>query len=146
MRTRLSWPARSSGPARRPAEVLPVPGTMLSVSVHVGEAEEDGADLAQLYERDAEPLRGRDAVLLRSGEPVAKVLDLPWDDDDPAHLERARAAEGRVVLAGRLGPENVRAAIEAVEPWAVDAASRLEAEPGIKDPEKVRAFVKAARC
>lgn len=137
---------RVDGSPRRAAEVLPVPETMLSVSVHVGEAEEDGADLAQVYERDAERLRGRDAVLLRSGEPVAKVLDLPWDDDDPAHLERARAAEGRVMLAGRLGPENVRAAIDAVEPWAVDAASRLEVEPGIKDPEKVRAFVEAARC
>jgi phosphoribosylanthranilate isomerase len=49
------------------------------------------------------------------------------------------------VLAGRLGPENVRRAIEAVRPWAVDAASRLEREPGIKDHEHVRAFVEAAR-
>ena len=56
------------------------------------------------------------------------------------------AADGRVVLAGRLGPDNVRAAIDAVNPWAVDAASRLESEPGIKDHAKVRAFVEAARC
>ena len=49
------------------------------------------------------------------------------------------------MLAGRLGPDNVREAVRAVRPWAVDAASRLEAEPGVKDHEKVRAFVAAAR-
>ena len=75
-----------------------------------------------------------------------RILDLPWDEDDPGHLARAEAADGRVVLAGRLGPDNVRAAIDAVRPWAVDAASRLESEPGIKDHAKVRAFVEAARC
>ena len=120
---------------------------MLSVSVHVGEARDEGADLVQLYDRDRDGrLRGRDAVLLRDGEPVARVLDLPWDEDDPDHIARARAAAGRVVLAGRLGPDNVRAAIDAVRPWAVDAASRLESEPGIKDHDKVRDFVEAARC
>jgi phosphoribosylanthranilate isomerase len=129
---------------RRATDVLPVPETMLSVSVHVGEYEERGADLVQVYERE-NGHRGRDAVLLRNGEPVARVLDLPWEEDDPGHLARVQAASGRVVLAGRLGPENVRQAIAAVHPWAVDAASRLEVEPGIKDHERVRAFVGAAR-
>jgi phosphoribosylanthranilate isomerase len=49
------------------------------------------------------------------------------------------------MLAGRLGPDNVADAVRAVRPWAVDAASRLEAAPGIKDHDKVRAFVAAAR-
>ena len=49
------------------------------------------------------------------------------------------------MLAGGLSPENVRKAIEAVRPWAVDASSSLEAAPGIKDHERVRAFVAAAR-
>ncbi|HMB19382.1 MAG TPA: hypothetical protein VKO41_08745 [Gaiellaceae bacterium] len=126
-------------------EVLPVPDTMLSVSVHVGEYEDRGADLVQLYEREDGRVRGRDAVLLRNGEQVARVLDLPWEGDDSEHLQRAQAAEDRVVLAGRLGPENVRPAIDAVHPWAVDAASKLEREPGIKDHARVRAFVEAAR-
>ena len=39
----------------------------------------------------------------------------------------------------------IRAAIEAVRPWAVDASSRLEVVPGVKDPERVRAFVEAAQ-
>jgi indole-3-glycerol phosphate synthase len=126
-------------------EVLPVPETMLSVSVHVGRYEDRGADLIQLYEHEDGRVRGRDAVLLRDGEQVARVLDLPWEEEDPEHLHRAQAADDRIVLAGRLGPENVRRAIDAVKPWAVDAASRLEREPGIKDHERVRAFVEAAR-
>jgi indole-3-glycerol phosphate synthase len=130
---------------RRAASVLPVPDTMLSVSVHVGEYEDQGADLVQLYDEQPGAVRGRDAVLLRDGEAVARALDLPWDEGDPEHFTRAAEEEGRVMLAGRLGPDNVRAAIDAVQPWAVDAASRLEREPGIKDHDKVRAFVQAAR-
>jgi indole-3-glycerol phosphate synthase/phosphoribosylanthranilate isomerase len=129
---------------RRAADLLPVPETMLSVAVHVGEFDERGADLVQLYERE-DGHRARDAVLLRDGEAVARVIDLPWEEQDPTHLDRARKTKGRIVLAGRLGPDNVRAAIDAVDPWAVDAASRLEVEPGIKDHDKVRAYVEAAR-
>ena len=130
---------------RRAPEVLAVPDDRLSVAVFVGEAEEAGSDLVQLYSREEGRVRGRDAVLFRKGEEVAQVVDLPWDEPDPLHLQRAAVAEGRVMLAGRLGPDNVREAIRAVRPWAVDAASKLEAEPGIKDQDKVRAFVAAAR-
>jgi indole-3-glycerol phosphate synthase/phosphoribosylanthranilate isomerase len=129
---------------RRAADLLPVPETMLRVAVHVGESDERGADLVQLYERE-DGHRARDAVLLRDGRAVGRVLDLPWEKEDPGHLDRAARAEGRLMLAGRLGPDNVRAAIDAVQPWAVDAASRLEVEPGIKDHDKVHAYVEAAR-
>jgi indole-3-glycerol phosphate synthase/phosphoribosylanthranilate isomerase len=129
---------------RRADDLLPVPEKMLRVAVHVGEYDERGADLVQLYARE-NGHRARDAVLLRDGQEVARVVDLPWEQGDPKHLERARNADGRIVLAGRLGPDNVRDAIETVKPWAVDAASRLEVEPGIKDHERVRAFVGAAR-
>jgi indole-3-glycerol phosphate synthase len=134
----------AEGSPRRAAEVLPVPETVLSVAVFVGEPEEQGADLVQLYEREEGTVRGRDAVLLRNGERVARVADLPWDGEDSEHWQNSRG-DDRIVLAGRLGPHNVRAAIQAVHPWAVDAASQLESAPGIKDHEKVRAFVQAAR-
>ena len=129
---------------RRAAAVLPVPATMLSVAVVVGEAEGD-ADLVQLYPPEEGKVRGRDAVLLRAGEEVARVVDLPWQEEDSTHLERARAVEGRVMLAGGLGPENVRAAIDAVRPWAVDASSSLETAPGEKYHGRIRAYVDAAR-
>jgi indole-3-glycerol phosphate synthase/phosphoribosylanthranilate isomerase len=130
---------------RRAPEVLPVPDDRLSVAVFVGEADEASSDLVQVYRREEGRVRGRDAVLLHAGETVAHVVDLPWDEDDPLHLRRAARVEGRVMLAGRLGPENVGDAVRAVRPWAVDAASKLEVEPGIKDHDKVRAFVAAAR-
>jgi indole-3-glycerol phosphate synthase/phosphoribosylanthranilate isomerase len=130
---------------RRAPRVLDVPDDRLSVAVFVGEAEDADSDLVQLYTHEEGRVRGREARLLRDGEPVAEVIDLPWEGDDPFHLQRAAVAEGRVMLAGRLGPDNVRAAISAVRPWAVDAASRLEAKPGIKDPDKVREFVANAR-
>ncbi len=130
---------------RRAHDVLPVPETMLAVAVYVGEPGAARADLVQLYPREEGKVRGRDGALLRNGQEVARVLDLPWQEQDSEHLARAAAAEGRIVLAGGLGPENVRAAIETVRPWAVDASSSLEREPGIKDHERVRAYVAAAR-
>ncbi len=131
---------------RHVPEVLAVPETVLSVAVFVGDVLEQEADLVQLYPREQGKVRGRDAVLLRDGEEVARVVDLPWQEDDPTHLERAHraGAAGRIVLAGGLGPENVGTAIEAIRPWAVDASSRLEREPGVKDHARVHAYVQAA--
>jgi indole-3-glycerol phosphate synthase len=136
----------AEGSPRRAPAVLDVPETALSVAVEVGEPEETGADLVQLYADDGGSVRGRDAVLLRDGEEVARVLDLPWQGADPDHWRNAAAAGGRVMLAGGLSPENVREAIDTVHPWAVDASSSLEREPGVKDHDRVRAYIEAARA
>jgi indole-3-glycerol phosphate synthase/phosphoribosylanthranilate isomerase len=129
---------------RRAHAVLDVPETVLSVAVYVGEPRDDGADLVQLYERE-DGHRARHGALYLSGRQVARVLDQPWQAQDPEHWARAAATEGRIMLAGGLAPDNVADAIAAVRPWAVDASSSLEVAPGIKDHERVHAFVAAAR-
>lgn len=55
------------------------------------------------------------------------------------------AAERPVLLAGGLDADNVAAAIRAVRPFGVDASSKLESSPGVKDAELVRRYVAAVR-
>jgi phosphoribosylanthranilate isomerase len=127
--------------------VLDTPDETLAVSVFVEETHETPADLVQFHpDRGSAGVRSRDAMLLRDGVQVAQVLDQPWQEHDPLHWSRAAATDGRIMLAGGLGPENVREAIAAVHPWAVDASSSLEASPGVKDHDRIRAYVEAARA
>ena len=56
-----------------------------------------------------------------------------------------QTVSSRVVLAGGLNADNVRSAIEQVNPAGVDVSSGVEREKGIKDVAMMRAFVKAAR-
>jgi len=56
------------------------------------------------------------------------------------------AREQCVVLAGGLTPDNVGVAIQQVSPYAVDVSSGVERSAGIKDVQKMRAFVNAVQC
>lgn len=63
--------------------------------------------------------------------------------------DTAAAASGQdlppLIVAGGLHSRNVVAAIDVLQPWGVDVASGVEAEPGRKDPERLRRFISAAR-
>jgi phosphoribosylanthranilate isomerase len=55
----------------------------------------------------------------------------------------AAAARRRVILSGGITPQNIRAAVEAVDPFAIDVSSGVERSPGEKDPERMRALFDA---
>lgn len=81
---------------------------------------------------------GADAVLVDNATPGSgQVFDWSLAEDAPANV--------RLILAGGLDADNVASAIERVQPWGVDAVSRLESSPGRKDPRALRSFIQAAR-
>jgi phosphoribosylanthranilate isomerase len=87
-----------------------------------------------------DPLREDcDAVIIDGSHGSGREFD--------ASFARSVVQHSRVpaILAGGLTTENVQAAIEAVNPYAVDVASGVEQKPGIKDEEKIRAFIRACR-
>lgn len=131
-----------------------------------------GLDLIQLSGDEtpglAAPFAARSVKAFRTGgEPAAEDLAVwgdTWRDawgwlfDAPhgslyggtgegwAYGGVARLArERRIFLAGGLGPDNVRGAIEASRPFAVDVCSRVESAPGIKDPELLRRLFEEVR-
>jgi len=105
--------------------------------IYGGAAPEDARKWHALRMIDDTPVpaaEGAEAILL-DGAQSGSTFD--WS--------RARGAATRVIVAGGLDASNVADAIRVAEPWGVDASSRLESAPGVKDHEKVRRFVAAAR-
>lgn len=93
-----------------------------------------GADIQAL-----EPFRTDMHLLDASVEGMRGGTGEAWEWS----LLRTRRSRVPFILSGGLTPENVADGIAATHPWAVDTASGTESEPGIKDPELVRAFLAA---
>ena len=107
------------------------------------------ANFAQQQHREAgQPAEGSfDTYFLDSGgsrQPGGTGQTFDWEAAKPA-VDGMRKGGLKVAVAGGLTPENVGEAIGILRPWGVDVVSGVEARPGKKDPEKVRAFVKAVR-
>jgi phosphoribosylanthranilate isomerase len=85
-------------------------------------------------------------VMLDSGtpqQPGGTGNPIDWKAAVP--LVETMSKNVNVVIAGGLNPSNVTEAIRILNPWGVDVVSGVEASPGKKDPEKVRAFITAVR-
>ena len=90
---------------------------------------------------------GADAVVLDAavpGQAGGTGVSLDWAALAP-EVARLRS-RGTVVLAGGLRPENVAEAVTLAGPDVVDVSSGVERSPGIKDPERMRAFAEAVRA
>jgi phosphoribosylanthranilate isomerase len=121
-------------------------------------AEEAGMDVVQMHgaETPAQmPVGTRvwkafrvtpewDASVMADYAVEAFLLDGPSPGAGEVFDWRRVAGLRNIILAGGLGPDNVSEAIRQVRPWGVDACSRLERAPGVKDYDKMRRFIKAA--
>jgi phosphoribosylanthranilate isomerase len=102
-----------------------------------------------IADRIADHARNRhvDAVLVDSRTATAVGgTGATFDWVEARRTVFADAGRLRLIAAGGLNPENVAEAIATLRPWGVDAVSGVEAEPGRKDPKKLRAFLARARA
>jgi phosphoribosylanthranilate isomerase len=90
---------------------------------------------------------GLAALLIDSGTaavPGGTGRQFDWNETKP--VIEMLASHFSIIVAGGLTPTNVRQPLKILSPWGVDVSSGVEASPGKKDPEKVRAFVAAVRA
>jgi phosphoribosylanthranilate isomerase len=113
------------------------------------QADGDGANATvvaeQLRQIDADGLASRVLVDAKVGASLGGGTGVAFDWD-AARATLSEAGAGlKLIVAGGLRADNVADAIRRLKPWGVDVASGVEQSPGRKDPEKLAAFIRAAR-
>jgi phosphoribosylanthranilate isomerase len=121
------------------ARILLLRPTAIQVSHPFVFAEDPGAKVIRAIKRGARLPEDCDAIVVDDSHGSGRPFDLSFARN--AVLQ----SKVPVILAGGLNPENVGEAIRQVHPYAVDVASGIERAPGIKDTEKIRAFIAACR-
>jgi phosphoribosylanthranilate isomerase len=172
-RSRRWVDARAAGRVAEAARAARADVTLVGVFVNQAPEEIEalveavGLDLVQLHGTEspeicarfgeraikAMAIRGMEDVRLLDDYPdVPFVLDTPSPDFGGSGrtfdwtLAKAAVGSGhRILLAGGLTPANVALAVREVAPFGVDVASGVESSAGVKDPDKVRRFIAAAK-
>ena len=108
------------------------------------DAENAAVVAEQLRQIDADGLAARVLIDAKVGENLGGTgVTFDWG---AARATLAEAGNGlKLIVAGGLRAENVADAIRKLNPWGVDVASGVEQSPGRKSPEKLAAFIRAAR-
>ena len=141
------------------------------VGVFIDEDPDEVRRIAELLDLDLLQLHGSEPPGFDAGRPVMKVLkvrdgNVPGTDDwpDPIMLDswsadqrggtgqtwdwevaRPLFASRQVFIAGGLEPGNVGKVVSEFRPYGIDVSSGVEARVRVKDPEKLRAFIRAVR-
>lgn len=135
-----------------------IPSGALCVGVFLGQSTEEITEaaqrwnlhVAQIYD-DASPLMPIWKARRFNGEAVSAPVDMPllWDvkmpDSEMPGVWKRLSNHPVFALAGGLTPENVTDAVEICRPVWVDVARGVEMKPGIKDPTRLREFIKVLR-
>ena len=141
------------------------------VGVFIDQEQDEVRQIAEFVGLDLVQLHGSESPGFAAGRPVIKVLkvkdgEIPGAEDwpDPVMLDswspdqrggtgrtwdwelaRPLLSRRRVFIAGGLEPGNVGVVVSEFKPYGVDVSSGVEASIGIKDPDKIREFVRAVR-
>lgn len=117
------------------------PGLKLTLAFPVPRLLEEG-----LFTFDEASKKMLHAIMFDSGTAVTRGgTGRTFDWQQAQSLIQTFSTMLPVIVAGGLSPQNVGQAIKLFHPFGVDVVSGVEARPGKKDPEKVRAFVSAVR-
>ena len=152
------------------AAAIPTPGVR-RVGVFVNESPARIEEIARIAALDTAQLHGAESPsdypatltvwkAFRVTEGLMLHRDLPCEavllDGPAAELyggsgltfdwSLAASAGARIILAGGLDADNVARAIAVAHPWGVDACSRIESSPGIKDHAKMHDYLYAAKA
>jgi phosphoribosylanthranilate isomerase len=79
-------------------------------------------------------------VFIYEGRQSGQGETVDWD------VAAKYSGQGRMILAGGLSAANVGEAIRKVSPYGVDVSSAVESRPGVKDPDRINAFIEAAKA
>jgi phosphoribosylanthranilate isomerase len=141
------------------------------VGVFIDQAPDEVRHVAEFVGLNLLQLHGSEAPGFEAGKPVIKVLkvkdgridgaeDWPdplmldsWSSDQRGgtgrtwdwELARPLIQSRKVFIAGGLEPGNVGKVVSGFKPYGVDVSSGVESQVRIKDPDKVRAFIRAVR-
>lgn len=127
-----------------------------AVQIHDGLEASELADLRSSVDPDVlVAVDADEPATARSYDDVVDALVIDTADEEGGggtgrthDWDRTRAVaadlESPLVLAGGLEPDNVETAVRTVEPFAVDVASGVEADGGVKDEAAVESFVERA--